>query len=327
MPRWLNELLGFFHRKWSIFHKLIGWPLVGEIGDRFLVEPPHLATKRFGESTHLPTVLEIYVGHDPPKMFPVGELVHARFFEIEKPVVFNVSFSCAKPSLLRGGDYANPESIWFNVFFGFYEIDARCSEWSRPFGFQSANPGALDLEFNDLLRIGKSDWNYFSNYVYGVPEKECGLHDAIPGGAKPTSLPTAKIGALDYAQGEVEGLEVVSGYVSGRDGKRLRNNSWLSPMWRAVFGRPKRKAGFPTSFIPTRMRMRFYARWEKGLDYDLGCEAYKTFIYGGTINLGHPDPAGNAEFLDAQMDAVRRAVVDKPFRKHAVPKKKAMWKQ
>ena len=326
MTGFFNELLGFFHRKWSLFHKLIGWPLVGEIGDRFLVAPPRLATKRFGESTFLPTVLEIYVGHDPPKAFPVGELVHKRFFETEKPVVFNVSFSCAKPSLLKGGDYANPESIWFNVFFGFYEIDVRCSQWARPFGFKSASPGTLDLEFGDLLRIGKSDWNYFSNYVYGVPKEECRLHDAIPGGATPTPFPPVKIGGHDYAQGEVEGLEVVSGYVSGGDGKRLRNNSWLSPMWRAVFGRPKKKAGFPTSFIPTRMRMRFYARWEKGHDSDLGCDAYKTFICGGTINLGHPDHAENAAFLEAQMDAVRRAIVEQPFRKRAEPRKKAPWK-
>jgi hypothetical protein len=328
MASWLNEILGFFHRKGSILNKLTGWPLIGEIGDRFLVEPPELATNRFGESTHLPTVLEIYVGHNPPKVFPVGELVHDRFFATSSPIIFNVSFSCAKSSLLRGGDYANPESIWFNVFFGFYEIDVRCSEWGRPFGFKNSTPGRLDLEFDDLLRIGKSDWNYFSNYVYGVPPDECGQHDAIPGNATPAPLGVVGIGGLDYAEAEVEGLEVVSGYVSGKDDKRLLNNvRAFSPIWRAVFGRPKKKAAYPKSFISTTMRMRFYARWERGFDSDLECEAYKTFIYGGTVNLAYPDAAENAAFLDAQMDAVRRAIDRKAFRKRAEPEKKAPWKK
>jgi hypothetical protein len=327
MPHWLKELFGFFHRIGSVIHKLTGWRLLGEIGDRFFVEPPRLLTDRFGESTHLPIVLEIYVGHDPPKPLAVGETVHARFFEGRKPVVFNVSFSCAKPSLLRGGDYANPESIWFNVFFGFYEIDVRCAEWGRPFGFKAATAGCLDLEYDDLLRIGKSDWNYFSNWVYGVPDGECRKHDTVPGGAVVRPQKVVSIGGRDYAEGEVEGLEVVSGYASGKDGKRLLNNvRGLSPLWRAAFGRPKAKPGHDESFVGTKMRMRFWARWEEGDDLDLGCRAYKTFMYGGSINTGYADPAENAAFLDAQMDAVRRAIEKEPFRKQDAPKGKPRWK-
>jgi len=328
MPRWLKELLGFFHRKWSVFQGLIGWPLVGEIGDRFLVKPPQLPTKRFGETTHLPTVLEIYVSHEHQWPLDVGRLVDSVYFRHFEPVVFNVCFSCAKPSLLKGGDYANPESHWFNVFFGYYEIDVRCSEWSRPFGFSSAVEGDLAPEFDDLLRIGKSDWNYFSNYIYGVPMEACARHDEDPPTASLRIIePRVSIGGEEYVEAEVDGLDVVSGYVSGTDGQRLRNNvCGFSSMWRAVFGRPKKSGSLGTSFAGTSMRLRFYARWGKGWDSDLDCEAYKTFIYGGTVNLGYSGPVNNDAFLAAQMEAVRAAMVAGPFAKLERPKRPAKWK-
>jgi hypothetical protein len=322
------ELLGFLHRKWSVFHGLIGWPLVGEIDERFFVVPPEFATKRFGETTHLPTVLEIYVSHEHQWPLDIGRLVDSVYFHSLDPVVFNVCFACAKPSLLRGGDYANPESHWFNVFFGTYEIDVRCAEWTRPFGFSSAVEGELNPEFDDLLRIGKSDWNYFSNFIYGVPKEECARHDQDPPIASTRIIePRVCIGGKEYVEAEVDGLDVVSGYVSGTDGQRLRNNvCGFSSMWRAVFGRPKRSGGSCASFAGTSMRMRFYARWEKGWDSDLDCEAYKTFIYGGTVNLGYAGPVDNGEFLAAQMEAVRAAMVQAPFRKRERPGRPAEWK-
>jgi hypothetical protein len=322
----LNEFLGLLHRLGLTFKGIVGLPLVGEIGDRFLVLPPRLATSEFGAAVHLPTVLEIYVSGEHQWPLDIGRKVDAVFFPHDPPIVFNVCFSCAKPSLLRGGDYANPESHWFNVFFGYYEIDVRCSEWSRPFGFKQE--GSLELELGDLVRIGKSDWNYFSNYVYGVPGEECAKHDAIPSDVVHRIVdPKVRIGRHDYVEAEIEGVEVVSGYRSGRDGKKLLNNNGVfSPLWRAVFGRPKKRAAFPDSFIPTSMRMRFFARHERGHDEDLGGEAFKTFIYGGTINLGYRGPVDNDAFLAAQMDAVRRASEAEPFRKRERPARKAPWR-
>jgi hypothetical protein len=330
MPGWLAELFGFVHRKWSVLHGLLGWPLVGEIEGRFLVTPPRLCTERFGESTHLPTVLEIYVSHDHQWPLDVGRLVDAVYFRHHEPIVFNVCFGCAKPSLLRGGDYANPDSHWFNVFFGYYEIDVRCSEWTRPFGFASSAEGDLTPVFDDLLRIGKSDWNYFSNYIYGVPLQECARHDQDPPEASHRIVnDCVEIGGKEYVEAEVDGLDVVSGYVSGKDGRSLRNNvCGFSPLWRAVFGRPKRSASQGASFPGTAMRMRFYARWERGPDADLGCDAYKTFIYGGAINLGYEGAIDNEAFLAAQMDAVREAMKteDGAFAKRERPSRPAKWK-
>ena len=65
----------------------------------------------------------------------------------------------------------------------------------------------------------------------------------------------------------------------------------------------------------------------KGYDADLECDAYKTFIYGGTVNIDYPDEARNAAFLDAQMAGVRNAIADKPFGKLAQPRKMAPWKK
>jgi len=328
MPQWLKNLWGFLHRKLSVAHKLTGWWwFIGHIGKRFLVVPPTLPTKEFGETTHLPTVLEIYVSHEHQWPLDIGRLVDAVYFKRLPPIVFNVSFSCAKPSLRKGGDYANPASHWFNVFFGYYEIDVRCEEWDRPFGFATPREGDLTPCFDDLLRIGKSDWNYFSNYIYGVPAAACALHDQDPPTAAHAILtPQVVINGKPYVEAEVVGLDVVSGYV-GRDGGRLRNNLRIfSPLWRAVFGRPKSCAAVAESFVGTKMKMRFYARWEKGWDADLEGEAYKTFIYGGTINLGYGGDVDNEKFLEAQMTGVRRAIEGKPFRKRADARKPADWK-
>jgi hypothetical protein len=327
MRSFLKELVGRPQRVWQVARGLVRCPLVGEIDKRFLVVPPTMPTREFGDTTHLPTVLEIIVSPDRIWPLDIGRKVDAVFFEDDPTIVFNVSFSCAKPSLLRGGDYANPASIWFNVFFGYYEIDVPIGPWTRPFGF--VDDKGLDPCWDDLLRIGKSDWNYFSNYVYGVPEAECAKHDAIPGGAKCAVRDKAvPIGPHTYVEGQVEGLEVVSGYVSGQDGKKLLNNvCGFSPLWRAVFGRPKRSESHADSFVPTTMRMRFWARHDRGYDPDLECEAYKTFIYGGTANMGYSDAPRNAAFLDAQMEGVRAAITHTPFAKRAQPKRRAPWKK
>ena len=283
-----------------VFKNIVGMPLVGEFKDRFVVEPPKLPTDEFGKAVRIPFITEIYVSDQHQWPLDVGQLVNGVFFEDAPPIVFNVCFSCARPSLFSGGDYANPESHWFNVFFGFYEIDVPKSKWSRPFGFKSAD--SLEPEFDDLLKIGKSDWNYFSNYVYGVPKDECAKYDAVPGqGVKTETLQASvDIGGKRYVEGQVDGLQVVSGYVSGKDGKKLlNNNEFFSPIWRTVFGRPKKKKEYPQSFIPTRMRMRFFARHIEEHDEDLGEMAYKTFIYGGTVNLGYEGSVNLDDFLQA----------------------------
>ncbi len=320
----LDKVLGFLHRIPLVIMGIAGWPLVGEFKGRFVVQPPKLKTDEFGKASKNPTLLEIYV--DSQKQWPldIGELVNERYFTDDPPIVFNVCFCCAKPTLFRGGDYGNPESHWFNVFFGFYEIDVPASSWDHPFGFEKYE--SKELRFDELMRIGKSDWNYFSNHVYGVPLGTCDKYKPIDPSVKTWQNPDeVEINGKFFSEGTVEGMEVVSGYVSGKDGKKLGYPCGIfSPLWRTVFGRPRKSKHFGTSFPPTKMKMHFLIRHIKEYDEDLKEDAYKTFIYGGTGNISQyewarehtADPVDMDKFLEAQMDAVKQSISDnKEFRK------------
>jgi len=309
MKKIINSIKNIFYKTAYIFKAVTGIPLVGEFKGRFLVEPPKLRTKKFGKAGRTPTILEIKIDEKHHWPLKAGSFVKEAFFKDYPPIVFNVCFSCSRPNILRVSDYANPESHWFNVFMGFYEIDVPKSEWQRPFGFKDSTK--TDIEFSDLLRIGKSDWNYFSNYIYGVPVKICKKYDNLNDKNLIERIidKNHMINGKSFVEAEVEGISVVSGYVSDKDGnKLLNNNKILSPVWRFVFGRSKSSENYPDSFIPCRMKMRFLLRYEEGWDEDLGEEAFRTFIYGGTVNMDYKGPLDNEEFLNAQMEAVKYAI-------------------
>ncbi len=155
--------------------------MIGEINDRFLLCPPHMKDLSYGKTTITPSVLEIYVDEIQHGPLNVGKIVKDKIFYDYPKFIFNVCFACARPSFWTGvSDYANPKSHWFNVFFGFYVLNAPCSLWSRPFGFTTSG----DVYMEDILRLGKADWNYFSNYVYGVPLNYCQKNNNITGNVK-----------------------------------------------------------------------------------------------------------------------------------------------
>lgn len=86
---------------------------------------------------------------------------------IYPPLLFNVCFACGAPEgPTRVGLYGDPRSRWFNVFLGYYQLDVLANAASSPFGYDTNG----DVVKDQVLRIGKSDWNYFSNWMYGVPE-------------------------------------------------------------------------------------------------------------------------------------------------------------
>jgi hypothetical protein len=305
---------------WRTFWRLLttGWrawrgaPLVGEIKGRYKVEPAVIEDPRFGNSSARPQVLEIIVSDEEQWPLGVGKIVNEIFFDRAPPIIFNVCFSCHETDDDDQSDYANPESHWFNVFFGFYEIDVPAAEWGRPFGFKNATD-EWEIEFDDLLRIGKSDWNYFSNYMYGVPWwKACGCNRLDDSGVKNTVLDReVDIAGVRYVECEVDGMEVVSAHRAGEE-KLRRNVTFITKVWQKQFGTCEPKPGFGESFFPVRMRMRFLIGWKEEHDFDLSCMAYKTFIYGGSINkhwegVDEDRKKFNDEFLQAQMTAVREA--------------------
>jgi hypothetical protein len=212
----------------TAWRALRGAPLVGEIHDRFEVTPAVIDDEEFGRSSSYPQVLEIIVSDDEQWPLGVGKIVNDVFFDKDPPIVFNVCFSCHEPDDGRS-EYADPTSHWFNVFFGFYEIDVPAKEWGRPFGFKSAEE-VREIEFDDLKRIGKSDWNYFSNYMYGVPWWEVSQHNRLddPGVTTRVINPRVVVKDKHFVECEVDGMEVVSGYCAGDEQVRhLRAERWV----------------------------------------------------------------------------------------------------
>jgi hypothetical protein len=288
-------------------------PAVGEIDNRIFVNQVKVDDPRFGESGSPPSVLEILVddrGHSPGG---VGRLVKRQFFPDEGKLIFNVAFACGKPTLCRGR-YADPTSIWFNVFFGYYQIDVPRSEWARPFGYEPVASGRANLRAHDILRIGKADWNYFSNYMYGVPESAILPYNRVdPSAVKIVIHPRARIGRSYWDHLSLDGVEVVSAYVSGQDGQKLvtADRVW-TPIWRSLFGPSEPSEAHPKSFIPTHMRAEIYMSFVARYDRDLREQAYSTLIFGATVNADYADAAENEAFLQAQLAAVRE-VIEKSY--------------
>ncbi len=283
-------------------------PLIGEVKNHILVEGADFDDPEFGASRAMPSVLEIRVGGDRGSPGCVGAIVKERFFRDEGRFIFNVAFSCGDPGLLGPGVYGDPRSIWFNVFFGYYQIDVPRSLWSRPFGYESAEPGA-PLAIRDILRIGKADWNWFSNYMYGVPREAIEKHDAI-GEVPAVVRPRRRIGGSWWDDLELDGVEVVSAYVAPGEKDRLCNHDpVLSPIWRAIFGRPCPRPDRRESFIPTTMHARMYLSF-RAVDYDDDLEesAYSTLIFGGTVAREYPDAGARQRFLARQIGAVEHVM-------------------
>jgi hypothetical protein len=288
-------------------------PAVGEIDNRIFVNQVKVDDPRFGESGSAPSVLEIRVDDRSITPGGVGRLVKRHFFPDEGRLVFNVAFACGKPTLCRGR-YADPTSIWFNVFFGYYQIDVPRSEWTRPFGYEPPVNDRAALRSLDILKIGKADWNYFSNYMYGVPESAILPYNEIDASRVMVKAhPRVRIGKSYWDHLTLDGVEVVSAYVSGQDGQKLvmTDHVW-TPVWRSLFGPTEPSDAHPKSFIPTHMRAEIFMTWVARYDPDLRAQAYSTLIFGATVNADYPNAAENEAFLQAQLASVRQ-VIEKSY--------------
>ena len=322
MWRWLIYLLLRFLRslaRWFPHLKVPAWvPFAGSI-DGHTWAPPVRVTGRFGRSMTVPAILAIRIDGSAGTTSPaVLAPVALRVFGGYPPFVFNVSFACGEARAFRPGVYGDPRSPWFNVFVGYYEVVVARDVWDRPFGYAPAAAGGLTIARGDLARLGDADWNYFSNYMYGVPLS------AI----EPVDAPSAKlevIGAVDiggrrWDQVEARNMVVASAYL-GRDGARLADNAPIfGDVLRCVFGQPYHgsREDPPTSFFATPMHARLYVCFDEVAHHpQVGGPAYRTFIFGGTVNQwwAGRDPAriaANAEFLDLQ-DRTIRALIAEAF--------------
>jgi len=285
--------------------------IIGEIANKRFLIPIYIKSKKFGKSTYNPVALRIVVDKEKSEPAGIGKIVNDVLFKDNKKFEFNVCFSCGGHSLFGKGIYADPKSIWFNVFIGYYEVSAPKSLWDRPFGY---NKGGLIL-YQDLKNLGKADWNYFSAYMYGVPQEK--IEKVIHNNCETNLLnKKEKIGDSYWNYIELNNLETVSAYQSDHGEKLKDNDEFFTPLWQISFGKPISRKEFDKSFFKVNMKMKLFMSYEEEYDDNFKEVCYKTHMFGGSINLDYPKlnnknenfeilEKDNIEFLEEQMNSVR----------------------
>jgi hypothetical protein len=274
-------------------------PTLGAVGGDVLAHPPAVDDPAGASRSIVPTITRIPVDAVPRAGTPVGGMVKAALFADVPDFLFNVCFAVGPFELLRPGAYGDPTSPWFNVFAGYYQIDCPTPAWTRPFGYAAAAPGAA-IAFDDILRIGKADWNYFSAWMYGTPLAAVTPYDPLDPGVACTVLPPVTIGGRRWDQVDVDGFGAASAY-QAEGSTQLLDNTVLTPLWRATYGEPASVPGHPTSFPGTRMHARLYMAFRQD------AEGFHTYLFGGTVNKAFDGP-DNARVLDAQMAACAEVI-------------------
>jgi hypothetical protein len=276
-------------------------PSIGEVAGRTEACPPQVDSATFGASQPCsPAILRFHVNDVEREVCKVGSIVKRQMFPDHPPFVFN-TVACVGAFRPPGapGPYADPSSAyWFNVFVGYYQLDCLKSEWSRPFGYEKAEESRSTVVPEDLVRLGKSDWNWFSNWCYGVPADALLATSAVPSALDAVVKDLVKIGNGYWHEVEINGTEVASCYESDAPGaEKLQWTSDVWEAWRRSFGAPRSRPSFPESFIPVRVDAVIdMSYWEDD-------EAYHTVIFGGTAHAG-----ANPEFLQTQLQATRAVI-------------------
>jgi hypothetical protein len=282
-------------------------PSLGKVADDTAPRPPIVLNPAFGRSQPCaPTILRIHVDDAERELCRVGRIVKQEMFPGYPPFVFN-TVACVGAFPPGGpGLYTDPNSVWFNVFTGYYQLDCLKADWTRPFGYDRANGVGSKPVGEDLARLGKSDWNWFSNWCYGVPEEDLIPYSGVDMRTIRVSDTVVTIGKTHWHEVELEGVEVASCYVSDAPGAgQLASNTVLRDVWQRGFGLPRPDAAFPDSFLPTTMKAVVdMAYWEDAA-------AYHTVIFGGTavVNAGRADAA----FIQAQLQVTKAVIaIDYP---------------
>jgi hypothetical protein len=274
-------------------------PAVGEIGGSPDFVEPTVEHTRYGRSQLCtPAILRLHVDAGERAISDAGRLVKETLFESHPPFVFNTVACVGEADDDGRGAYPNPESIWFNVFFGCYQIDVARSDWSRPFGYLSANGAESEIAFDDITRLGEADWNFFSNWMYGVPLEAIEPYNVVDPVTTCQEPAPELIGSTLWHHVTIDGVTCVSTYESrARGAARLVTNSVIDDVWRRAFGLPNPQDDRTASFVPTTLRAEFH------MAYFEDEAAFHTVICGGTATLPVDE-----RFLATQMAAIRGVI-------------------
>lgn len=292
--------------------------LCGDIDGRTWAPAVVINDRQFNKSMSLPSILEVQVDGLEETVHPEELAPVARLFPDCPKFNVNVAFSCGRAHLIHPGVYNNPSSPWFNVFVGYYQIDVPTSLWDHPFGYRSDAANGFTLDEDELTRLGRADWNYFSNYMYGVPLERL---DAVgQGPVTLTRLGRTPVGSHTWDRIRVSDVSVASAYVSHLDVNLENTYKFLNNIWRAAFGRPYRSDRPEESFFPTSLSAELLVCWalDESDDRDLGGPVYRTYVFGGTVNewwARQPDPdvdrrEHNRQFLALQMKTLETLIRD-----------------
>ena len=277
---------------------------VGSVHGKRLPRAPRVDDPRLGRSKGLPIAMRFRLDEDATG-FPagIGRAAHRALFSGQPGLTVHVVFACAAPDLLGRSAFADPRSAWFDVFFGYYEVEVDAAAWGRPFAYDRDAAGRLTLRLEELARLVRADWNYLSNGVYGVPAAAAraidarGLDELVAkdlGRVRPAGCDRA------FDQASLEDMVVVSPY-SNDGGRDACSHGLVGWLWRRSFG-TCRTPGLAPSFAPTSLRMRAYVCSEPGVGAS-GQPVHRTYVFGGAVNQAYDavDPAENARFLGLQM--------------------------
>jgi phospholipase C len=278
-------------------------PSIGEIDGRVDVYPPIVFVEGYTPSQNCTgTILRVHVERARRDLCAVGSRVKDVMFpDPYPPFVFNAVAAVGAFDEDGPQCYANPESPWFNVFLGYYQLDCAKDRWDRPFGFHTAQGIESEPAFDDLVRLGKADWNFFSNWDYGVPERFLLPHcspdyspaDAVDGGL-------VEVGPRSWRRVELHNVEVASCYESDHpSAERLVANTPMTGVFRKGFGYPSPRPGRPVSFVPQTLDAVLH------MAYFEDAESYHTLIFGGTAHAGQ-----DRALLDAEVAATLAVIAD-----------------
>ncbi len=277
-------------------------PSIGQIGGSTVVHEPVVDDPAFGRSQLCsPTILRIHVADVGRWIADVGQIAKQTLFPHVPRFTFNTVACVGDVPDGAPGLYTDPTSVWFNVFFGYYQIDCEKALWDRPFAYRIPPGAPPEPHVEDIVRLGKADWNWFSNWMYGVPASVLQRHDGVDMGVVGVQVSGPnRIGGSDWHHVRLTGIDVASSYVSdGPGAQRLVRNTVTQNVWHQAFGLPHPRPQYPDSFIPTSVDAALdLAYWEDD-------EEYHTLMFGGTTDAGK-DP----RFLDAQVDATRDVITD-----------------
>jgi hypothetical protein len=322
------DVRGFFRRRWRRIFERDGVsdnsvlarvdPCSGAISEKRLAPPPVFDRAPYGNVRPCsPAVLRIHVEEESRLACNVGHEVKRRLFPNYKDFIFNTVPCVGAPGPRNIGLYTDPLSWWFNLFIGYYQIDVVADEWERPFGYQKPENVDSQVRGEDLIRLGKADWNWFSNWMYGVPTEAIEPYMTVPDGATVDCLDNREIGMSEWHQVRLNNVRVASCYQSEAPGAaRLVGRGPLGQVWRDSFGLPCPRPDRTESFFSTELCGHLYMAYSRepegpGEGRNHRPAMFHTYMFGATVWWDDPlrDDDFKEDFLQAQLEAIRELMV------------------